>query len=124
MVWAKSASARPMTLMGKRHGNSRMVSRSVDPEEPEFVSSVLIIMLPVALRLSVKGHDGQYFFGGRAQHEFIGALHFLFGNGACFKVNTAFCCQLFEQAVADAFEDEVVARGCQEHAITHYPDVA
>ena len=61
--------------------------------------------LAVTDRLAVQLRDRQYFLGGGADQNLVGGTQLGFGDLARFEANAAFARQLFDQTVANPFEN-------------------
>src|SRR5437868_15423406 len=117
MVSASSGCDLPMILIGKSQGksNSESFAGFILCSLLRFLRLGALIRriqrrkdrtrLAGADRLAVEPRDRQHFLGGRTDDDLVGPARFGFGDLTRFKADPAFVRQLFDQTVANSFEN-------------------
>src|SRR5882757_9923991 len=73
---------------------------------------------------AVEFDDRQHLAGGRAEHQFVGRTHLVHRDHPRLECDRGLCAQFLDESVADALQDQMVARRRQHAPAFDQPDVA
>src|ERR1017187_8656596 len=126
----------PMTLMGNCEGYAirdswRGMSAAVMTSSPRLRQLIASQQLGVhrsrrarSHRFAVQRRDGQHFFGGGRQQQFIGFQNLLAADPSQLEWNAGVARNFFDQAIANTFEYEVVLGRSEQLSALDDPHVA